>query len=267
MFPLHTKTFPANATDLTRLMNESVRRVFIAGAEPVTIESASYPDRCRPSTSAWMTPRLRPDPPRPPSLSADRAPALQVEDLRVEGSRLSLGPAIAGLRLQARDVRLEQARDDQDEITLTRAERGGGRSGNHSRQIRAGESHRGRGQLGSRQTRRHDRRRQARPCANAARAARAARCRSRRSKLFFSTVIRITADLDLDEELNATISGLNCKGDGAIGALACGFLAPHLEKLDRRTFPLLALPLGEIRLRDVRLSAADKIVVRAEFGA
>ena len=79
--------------------------------------------------------------------------------------------------------------------------------------------------------------------------------------------MHIAADLDLDQQLNAVISGLTCKGDGAIGALACGVLSPHLQKLNGRSFPLLALPLGEIRLRDVQLSAAGAIRVTAQFGA
>jgi len=89
----------------------------------------------------------------------------------------------------------------------------------------------------------------------------------RARKLFFSTVIRIAAKLDLDEELNATVSGLTCAGDGAIGSMACGFLKPHLDAIDGRMFPLMALPLGEIRLRDVRLSVTDQLTVTAEFGA
>jgi hypothetical protein len=89
----------------------------------------------------------------------------------------------------------------------------------------------------------------------------------RAKKLFFSTTIRIAAKLDLDEELNAKVSGLSCNGEGAIGSLACGVLEPHLQKIDGRSFPLMALPLGEVRLRDVRIAAKDRVTVTAEFGA
>jgi hypothetical protein len=89
----------------------------------------------------------------------------------------------------------------------------------------------------------------------------------RAKKLFFATTIKITAKLDLDEQLNATVSGLACHGDGAIGAMACGFLQPHLEKIDGRSFSLMALPLGEIRLRDVRIATGPTLAVTAEFGA
>ena len=55
-------------------------------------------------------------------------------------------------------------------------------------------------------------------------------------------------------------------GAGWLGSLACGVLEPHLAKLNGRSFPLMALPLGEVRLRDVRLAASDKLSVTAEFG-
>jgi hypothetical protein len=89
----------------------------------------------------------------------------------------------------------------------------------------------------------------------------------RAKKLFFSTVIKISAKLDLDDELNATVSGLKCDGEGAIGAMGCGFLEPHLKALNGRSYPLMALPLGEVRLRDVRIAATDRVTVSAEFGA
>ena len=47
----------------------------------------------------------------------------------------------------------------------------------------------------------------------------------RARKMFLSTTIRITGRLEIDEQLTATISNLNCTGDGAIGSMACGFLA------------------------------------------
>ncbi len=89
----------------------------------------------------------------------------------------------------------------------------------------------------------------------------------RAKKLFFTTTVTISAKLDLDEQLNATVSGLACNGEGAIGSVACGVLQPHLQKVNGQSFALMALPLGEVRLRDVRLAAGDTLSVTAEFGA
>ncbi|MEO5720454.1 MAG: hypothetical protein ABIR71_03160 [Chthoniobacterales bacterium] len=265
MFPLHTQSFPANASDLARLMNESVQRVFSTSGDPVTIASESYP-ALQVLRVQLDDARLRPDAPRPPVVTGERSPALEVQELRLEGSRLSLGPAMADLRLQAREVRLEQVRDSENniilmlqsaaagevEITADKSElenaiaaiasAEGGRQGVTIEGVNLVLRERGPRSLSG-------------------------EVQLKAKKLFFTTTIRIAGDLDLDDELNATITGLVCKGDGAIGTLACGVLAPHLQKLDGRTFSLLALPLGDIRLRDVRLAAGDKITVQAEFGA
>jgi len=93
----------------------------------------------------------------------------------------------------------------------------------------------------------------------------AAEVQLRARKLFLAATIRITAQFDLDEQLNARISGARCTGDGAIATLACGFLAPHLQKIDGRTFPLISLPLGEVPLRDVQMSVGDRLTVTAQF--
>src|SRR5204863_2528275 len=77
-----------------------------------------------------------------------------------------------------------------------------------------------------------------------------AEVRLRAKKLFVSASLRITGHLDLDDNLNAKISGLDCAGEGAIASIACGILKPHLQRLDGREFPLMSLPLGQVRLRD-----------------
>ena len=77
-----------------------------------------------------------------------------------------------------------------------------------------------------------------------------------------SAALRITGAVDLDDELNARISELDCTGDGAIASVACGILKPQLQQLNGRVFPLMSLPLGEVRLRDVRIMAGEKLSVR-----
>ena len=264
MFPLHTKSFPSSAPELAGLMNKSVQRVFITTGDPVTIEGGVYPAlesvRIRLDHA-----RLRPGPPRPPTVSGKRAHALQVRDLHLEGSHLSLGPATADLRLEARDVRFDQARDAENGIVLLFQSAASGEV-----QILAdkAELEKTIAALASQEAGKQGVTIEDVSLKFHERGARSlsVEVQVKARKLFFSTVIRIAADLDLDDELNATISGLACKGDGAIGTLACGVLVPHLQKLDGRTFSLLALPLGDIRLRDVRIAAADTISVTAEFG-
>ena len=70
----------------------------------------------------------------------------------------------------------------------------------------------------------------------------------------------------IDEQLNARLSGLECAGEGTLGTLACGFIAPHLARFNGREFSLMALPLGEVKLRDVRIAAGRELRVTAQFG-
>ena len=265
MFPLYTKKFPKTAIDLAELLNDSLKRVFSNAANPVTIRDTAYPelDEVRITLDGA---ELRRDPPRPPVLKGASLPALRLAQLHINGSDLVIGPAIADLRLGARDVRLDQAQDAKGELILVLrsaadgeveitadkdviedaiaavAKSEAGKHGVAIDQVRLSVQPRGERSID-------------------------AEVQLRAKKLFFTTVIRIAAKLDLDDDLNAKLSGLTCSGEGAIGSMACGFLAPHLDKLNGQTFALMALPLGEVRLRDVRLSAADKLSVTAQFGA
>ena len=95
----------------------------------------------------------------------------------------------------------------------------------------------------------------------------AAEVHLRARKLFLSASIRVTGQIDLDDQLNLKLSGLNCSGEGSIATVACGILTPYLRKIDGREFPLMSLPLGQVRLRDVRVAVGDKLCVTAEFGS
>lgn len=266
MFPLHTTNFPTAAPDLARLMNESVQRVFATAGSPspITVEDDSYP-ALQTIRIQLDNARLRPSPPRPPAVSGERKAALSAKEFALQGTDVALGPVAVDLHLVARDIRLDQARDAEQGIVLLLQSAAAGHvkiaadKADLEKAIAVAASH----EAGRHGVTIEDVKLDLRP-----RGPRSleGEVQLKAKKLFFNTVIRVAARLDLDVELNATISGLACRGDGAIGTLACGVLAPHLQKLDGRSFSLLALPLGEIRLRDVRLSVADKIEVQAEFG-
>ena len=264
MFPLFTSTLPKNAPELERLLNESVRRLFTGVDQPVSVHDKNYPQLTSIAISLDRA-QLRSDPPKPPAGIKKGSPAFEVEQLKLSGDDISAGPAALSLRVDARGVQLHQAKDASGDMVLLlqRADEGevevsadkaeienaiaavaateAGKHGVTVDQVRLSLQVRGERSVD-------------------------AEVQLRARKLFFSTVVRIGAKLDLDEQLNARLTGLVCNGDGAIGALACGALQPHLQKLNGRSFSLMALPLGEIRLRDVRLAADNEISVRAVFG-
>ena len=88
------------------------------------------------------------------------------------------------------------------------------------------------------------------------------------AKVFvMSAAVSLTGDLEVDEQLTARISNLKLGGDGMITAMAGSYVQPYLDKLQARSFPLLAFAHGTLRLRDVELSVADALEVRAKFGS
>jgi hypothetical protein len=263
MFPLYTKTLPRSAAELAQRLNASLARLFTGRSEPVSVRGDAYPEIAELRVSLDGA-TLRNVP--PPKLRDSSKPALTVDNLRLQGSEVNVGPVSLDLEVAAESVRLDEARDADDEIVLVLA---GAKNGHVEISARKEALEEAIGQIArqeagkqgvtiesvnlmvqSRGSRRMD-----------------AQVQLKARKLFFNAVIQIAASLDLDDDLTATVSGVRCTGEGAIGALACGFLSPHLQKVDGRTISLLALPLGDVRLRDVTLSANERLTVRAEFGS
>jgi hypothetical protein len=265
MFPLFAMTFPPTAEALQSLLNESLRQLFIVTRDPVSMREVSFPHLKELNVSLDGA-QLRANPPPLPSLSGKPRPALEVDHLTVNASNLSIGPASIELSLSAREVQFTQSRDSNDEIILSIDNAADGAVEISTSQpglealiaevAKTEASKHGVVIDGVQLTLRSKSSRSL-----------AAEVRFSAKKLFFSASIRITGQLDLDEELNARISGLNCAGDGAIATMACGVLKPHLEKIDGREFPLMSLPLGKIHLRDVQLAVGDRLCVTAQFGS
>jgi hypothetical protein len=265
MFPLKTTALPTNAADLALRLNESLRDLFQLPNDPVTIREISYPHLASLAVSLDGA-HLRGQPQPAPCPTGESAPALTVDSFTAKGSQISVGPAAVDFALEAKDVHLNRAADSRGNIVLTLHSATDGRievsaspadlealiaevakteAAKHGVAIDSV-------QLSLR--------------SNSPRSL-AAEVRLRAKKIFLSTSLRITGQVELDEELNARISGFDCAGEGAMGGIACGILKPHLEKMDGRKFSLMSLPLGEVRLRDVRIAVSDKLCITAEFGA
>ncbi len=264
MFPLNTEAFPATADELSRRLNDSLRHLFGLTADPVSLQGKSYP-QLESLVVSLDGARLPEQPPPKPSPTGTPQPALTIDSFRVTASPFSVGPAQLEFELNAQRVDLRQAKDRDGNVLLLLQNADNGRveisiaisdlealiaavatteAGKHGVNIDSVQL-----SLRSRNPR-----------------SLAAEVRLRAKKLFVSASLRITAQLDLDDQLNAKLSGLDCTGDGAIASMACGVLKPHLQKLDGREFALMSLPLGEVRLRDVRIAVNDRLSVTAEFG-
>lgn len=264
MFPLKTDVFPANAADLARHLNDSLRDVFQLPIDPVTIREVSYPHLALLAVSLDGA-EWREQLPPVPSPAGKASPALTVDSFTARGAEMSVGPAVIDFSMTARDVQLNQVTDRQGEIVLLLQSAG---EGQVEASISRADLEALVAEVARREASKHGVAIQSVHLSLRSQSARslAAEVRMRARKMFVTTSLRITGQVNFDQELNARISGLDCVGDGAIASAACGILKPHLQKVEGRELPLMSLPLGEVRLRDVRLTVGEKLSVTAEFG-
>jgi hypothetical protein len=265
MLQLDAAALPSSAADLQRLLNEALERIFISKPHPVTVCDHSYP-RLDEIAISLDGARLRPEPTRPSTATGEILPALEIGRLSVNASPLSIGPAALNLSISATAVELGQSQDSNEQIVLSLKSVAQGNIKISMRQSDLGalitKLARGQAskqgvtidgvQLTLRQESAHSL---------------AVEVRLRARKLFLAASLRVTGQLDLDDQLNLKISRLTCTGEGGIAGMACGILKPYLEKFDGRELPLMSLPLGKVHLRDVRLAVGDDLTITAEFGS
>lgn len=265
MFPLNTDTFPATTAELKRLLNESLRQLFDLDRDPVKLEAKSYPHLESLSVSLDGAEVRQPPPPVPP-LQREPVAALSVDIFRAAGAAMNVGPAAVDFALDARGLQLHQATDRDGHIVLLLHNAADGRV---EISVSVSDLEALIGEVAKSEAGKHGVNIDSIQLSLRSQSPRslAAEVRLRAKKLFVTAALRITGQLDLDEKLTAKLSGLDCTGEGAIASVACGVLKPHLQKIDSREFPLISLPLGKVRLRDVQIALGDKLSVTAEFGS
>ena len=265
MFPLSCKAFPPDAEALRAALEESLRRVLTPATPMVTLEEKSYPQLAAIRISLDGANAGERPPPRPPRLVGMIEPALRVEHFEMSGRPILVQRAKVELSCTARDLQLGQSRDKEGNVLLILQDAAEGRL-----ELAVGLAHlealvltstkmeaekQGvtvesvRIELRSRSERALD-----------------VVAQVRAKKLFFNATVQISGSVAIDEQLNARLFALECAGEGTLGALACGFIAPRLQRFNGREFSLMALPLGEIKLRDIRIAADRELRVTAEFG-
>lgn len=265
MFPLQNKTFPPDAGALRDALEESLRQIIRPAGPMVTVEEKQYPELAAIRVSLDNAEAADRPPPRPAPAVGNVAPGLRVENFAISGRPLLLQGARVDLSCTARDVRIGQGHDSEGNLLLLLQDAAEGRvevaaaladletlvlAGAKAEAAKQGVTVEDvRIELRARSERALD-----------------AIVHVRAKKLFLSAAVRISGSMAIDEQLNARLSGLECAGDGPVGTIACGLIAPHLARFDGRDFSLMALPLGEVKLRDVRIAAGRELRVTAQFG-
>lgn len=265
MFPLQTKSLPENSAKLREALEESLTGLVNSSGRPmVTVEDKNYPvlEAIRISLDGAATGDRLPARPTP---AGPVEPALQTANLEIIGRPIRVQKAAVDFEFRAREVKIGQARDISGNLILLLQDAAHGTVQvaisvpDLEALIRAGASVAVRQQGVILEDVRvelqalSERSLSAKVCVRA-------------RKLFLNAAVEVRGRLEIDDQMTAHLSGLDCSGEGTLGTLACGFLGPHLQRFEGRTFSLLALPLGEVQLHDIRLSIDDQLRVQAEFG-
>jgi hypothetical protein len=268
MFHLGGRDFPANAKQLRDALTESFAHLLRLPPEKsiVVVEGGAYPavERIRIDLNGAVV-----EPGRKslrPIGVGNPQPGITVECLQIAGNPIRYQEAALTLALAAQNARFAFDRDIEGRplLTLTETQEGrveaaiskadiealllaGARAAAKSQGIAVEQTQLTLTSQGNRSV--------------------GVDLRVRARKGFLGATIRVKGRLDVDDELNAQISGLTCDGEGMIGAMACGFITPHLQKFEGRQLPLMAFSLGDVRLRDLTLQVSDGLRVRAAFGS
>jgi hypothetical protein len=192
--------------------------------------------------------------------------ACEAAHVQLNGRHVSVRGTPLNLELSARDVIFHQGRDDKGEALLLVHNV---RSGHFVLSIAQAELQKAICQIAEREVSRQGIVIEETHLSLRARGPRsvAVDLRLRARKLLFRTNIDISGHLDIDDRFQVRVSGLKCRGEGAVGSIACKGIQAHLQRLEGRSFPLTSLPFGDIKLRDLRITVADTVEVAADFGS
>jgi head-tail adaptor len=265
VIPLHRKQFPNSKAELAEAMNEGLRR-YVHKTEPiVTIRARVFPyldEIAINFDGAQLEPRL----PILPKPVDDTKSGVEAAAVTVSGRHVRLQNAPINLQLEAHDVVFNQGRDETGEaLLLVKSVRTGHLTvsaaqldlENAIRDMTEREA--SKQGIDIEQTRVSLRARGTRSLA--------ADIRLQARKYLFRANIDVSGQIDIDDCFNARISNLKCRGEGTIGSLACAGLEPILRQMEGRTFSLSSFPLGEVKLRDIRITVADTVEITADFGS
>ncbi len=264
MIPLQQKKFPDSKSDLAGALDSALRRFVKKEGEIVTVSARVFPYLDEIAINLDNA-KLDSSPP-PPKFAGETKPACEAALLNISARKMEIEGAPLNLQLEARDVVFHEGRDANGEVVML------------VNNLRTGQVHVSAAQLGLEKAVGELAKREAAKQGITIEQTRMTfRARGPRSisadvsitarKLLFRAKIDISGQMQIDDGFRAKVTNLKCRSDGKLGSIACGLLEPQLHKLEGRSFSLMSLPLGDIRLRDVRIAVSDTVEITADFGS
>jgi len=86
-------------------------------------------------------------------------------------------------------------------------------------------------------------------------------------KMLVKSTLQIHGELEVDDELNATLRNLQANGEGVIAGMVSRVVQSKLKPYEGRKFPLVTFSLGDITLRDLTIDVKKDVQISAKFGS
>jgi hypothetical protein len=269
MFPLSGKSFPADAGALAESITTALSSIFtLPDNDAVSIEGgAKFPSLKSVTIDLdGATVSANKPPPKPVGTGKQRQPGPSVEKLELSAQPIRYEQAKLNLKLTATGLAFDFDRDKQGNplLVLTDA-----KSGKVDARISKDDIESLLKEAAAVAAKQQGIKIQdlQLDLTKAGPLAVAADVRVTAKKMMMTGTIHITGRLDIDDELNATVSNLDCKGEGMIGGAAAGIVKKKLTPYEGTTVPLMAFSLGDVALRDLKIDLKKDLHVTAAFGA
>lgn len=268
MFPLAGKGFPESADALAESIREALAQVLTLpkGDGAVTAEGGKYPSIKKLKINLDNAALSAKEPPPKPKATGKREPGIAVDQLEVSGKPIKYEQNKLELELKASGVKFDFGRDKKGQPLLVLAD---AKSGHVQARVTKKDIEalaRAAAEMAAKQQGIKVESLEMTLTSEGKRSV-AGNVRVKAKKLMVSGVIHVKGKLDIDDELNATVSGLECDGEGMIGSMACGVIKGKLKAYEGKVFPLMTFSLGDITLRDLHIDVKNAVEVSAEFGS
>ncbi len=266
MFPLAGKSFPKSADELAGAIRDALAQVLTLGAkgDAVSADGGTYPSIKKLKVNLNDAQVSAKDPPPKPQPTGKREPGIEVGQLEVVGKPIKYEQNKLELELKASGVKFDFARDKKGQplLVLADAKDGHVRAKMSKADIESLARAAAEMAAGSQGIKIED---LDLTLTSEGKRSLAAEVRVKAKKMMVSGIIHLTGKLDIDDELNATLSNIDARGEGMIGSMASGLVKSKLKPYEGKVFPLMTFSLGDVTLRDLKIDVKKDVQVTAEF--
>jgi len=267
MLPLSGKKLPSSADELQESLNESLTQVFSLPNDDagVSIDGGKFPSIKTVKIDLDGATVVANKPPPKAIGVGKREPGVRVDKLELSGQPIQYEQAKLNLKLSAAGLKFDFDRDKKGKnvLVLTDAKSGKVDARISKQDIEAIVTEAAAVAAKQQGTTVQDLDLELKSTGPRSIAA---DVRVKARKMLMSGVIRITGNLEIDDDLNATVSGLKCEGEGMIGTAAAGVVQKKIQPYNGTTVPLMAFSLGDLTLRDMKIDLKKDLHITAAFG-